>query len=61
MSMGGKTGTTDAAKDRYFVGFTPYYCAAVWCGYKSNHVVNASGNPCAVLWREVMSQIHEGL
>ena len=61
MSIGGKTGTTDAAKDRYFVGFTPYYSAAVWCGYKSNQVVNAGGNPCSALWKEVMSQIHEGL
>ena len=28
MSIGGKTGTTDDARDRYFAGFTPYYCAA---------------------------------
>jgi len=61
MSMGGKTGTTDDDKDRYFVGFTPYYCAAVWCGYKSNEVVRASGNPSAILWRQVMSQIHADL
>ncbi len=30
MSIGGKTGTTDDSRDRYFVGFTPYYSAAVW-------------------------------
>ncbi len=30
MSIGGKTGTTDDARDRYFAGFTPYYCAAAW-------------------------------
>lgn len=60
MSIGGKTGTTDDARDRYFVGFSPYYCAAVWCGYKSNEVVWSGGNPCAALWREVMSRIHEG-
>ena len=61
MSIGGKTGTTDNARDRYFVGFSPYYSAAVWCGYKSNEVIYAGGNPCAVLWREVMSRIHEDL
>lgn len=61
MSIGGKTGTTDDSRDRYFVGFTPYYSAAVWCGYKSNEVVYAGGNPCSVLWRQVMSRIHEDL
>ena len=61
MSMGGKTGTTDENRDRYFVGFTPYYCAAVWCGYKSNEIINCGSNPCASLWRQVMSQIHEDL
>ena len=61
MSTAGKTGTTDANRDRYFVGFTPYYCAAVWTGYKSNDVVDVSGNPSANLWREVMSRIHADL
>ena len=61
MPIGGKTGTTDAARDRYFVGFTPYYSAAVWCGYKSNAVVDADGNPSAVLWKQVMSKIHKKL
>jgi penicillin-binding protein 1A len=61
MSIGGKTGTTDTSANRYFVGFTPYYSAAVWCGYKSNENVGAGGNPSAVLWREVMEQIHSGL
>ena len=61
MPIGGKTGTTDAARDRYFVGFTPYYCAAVWCGYKSNQVVDADGNPSAVLWKQVMQKIHKNL
>src|SRR3954470_58384 len=29
----GKTGTTDEAKDAWFVGFTPELSAAVWVGY----------------------------
>ncbi|MBQ0038538.1 MAG: transglycosylase domain-containing protein [Clostridiales bacterium] len=61
MSMGGKTGTTDEERDRYFVGFTPYYSAAVWCGYQSNEIIEASGNPCADLWEQVMSKVHEKL
>ena len=30
----GKTGTTASNKDRWYCGFTGYYTAAVWCGYK---------------------------
>ena len=61
MSIGGKTGTTDDARDRYFAGFTPYYCAAIWSGYKSNEVVYSGTNPCSAMFRRVMSRIHEGL
>ena len=61
MATAGKTGTTDTSRDRYFAGFTPYYCAAVWCGYKSNEEIYTWDNPSAVLWREVMERIHEEL
>ncbi len=62
MHIAGKTGTTDDLRDRYFVGYTPYYAAACWVGYHSNSVIHSGGtNPAAVLWQKVMSQIHEGL
>ena len=62
VETGGKTGTTDENRDRYFAGFSPYYSAAVWTGYKSNERFSESlGNPSAVLWREVMRRIHDGL
>lgn len=62
MTTAGKTGTTSDNFDRYFVGYTPYYCAAVWVGYGYNRTVSVSGgNPAAILWYKVMSQVHEGL
>ena len=61
MSQGGKTGTTNDERDRYFVGFTPYYCAAVWTGFRSNEQIWIGGNPAANLWREVMSRVHANL
>lgn len=61
MAIGGKTGTTNDERDRYFVGITPYYAAAVWCGYESNERIHIYGNPAANLWRQAMSQIHQGL
>lgn len=61
MSIAGKTGTTNNNYDRYFVGYTPYYCASVWIGYDKMEKIKASGNPAAVLWKKVMSEVHEDL
>ena len=61
MPVAGKTGTTTDYKDRWFVGYTPYYVAAVWTGYDTPERIYVSGNPAAQLWRKVMAPIHEGL
>ena len=61
MTVAGKTGTTTDNYDRYFVGYTSYYVAAVWTGYEKNIKINASGNPSAKLFRQVMSKVHANL
>ena len=61
MHIAGKTGTTNDNYDRYFVGYTPYYCAAVWVGYKENERISYSVNPAASLWRQVMEKVHADL
>jgi len=33
MPVAGKTGTTSDYLDKWFVGYTPYYTAAIWYGY----------------------------
>ena len=43
------------------MGYTPYYCAAVWTGYKSNEKISYSGNPAITMWKKVMQKIHEEL
>lgn len=58
----GKTGTTSDNNDRWFVGYTPYYTAAVWVGYERPYKMSLAGkNPAAVLWNKVMTPLHEGL
>ena len=58
----GKTGTTSDNNDRWFVGYTPYYTAAVWVGYENPYKMSLRGkNPAAVLWNKVMVPLHEGL
>ena len=61
MPVAGKTGTSGEYKDRWFVGCTPYYVAAVWTGFDTPARINISGNPAARLWKAVMRPIHEGL
>ncbi|HLS58355.1 MAG TPA: penicillin-binding transpeptidase domain-containing protein, partial [Paracoccaceae bacterium] len=59
----GKTGTTSAARDASFVGFTGDYVAGVWMGYDDNTPltgVTGGGLP-AEIWRETMIRVHEGL
>ena len=58
----GKTGTTSSNKDRWFCGFTKYYTAAVWVGYDQPEVIQLynGGNPAAILFNKVLSQVHNG-
>ncbi len=59
----GKTGTTQAARDAWFVGYTADYVAGVWMGYDDNTPltgVTGGGLP-AEIWREVMMRVHQGV
>jgi len=59
----GKTGTTQAARDAWFLGFTGDYVAGVWMGYDDNTPltgVTGGGLP-AEIWHETMVRVHEGL
>lgn len=57
----GKTGTTTDSKDRWFVGGTPEYVAAVWYGYDmpKEIVYRLSYNPAGTIWETVMNGIYE--
>ena len=61
MTIAGKTGTTNDSRDRYFVGYTPYYVAAVWTGYKVPEKIIYRGNPSITMWKKVMQPLHEDL
>lgn len=61
MPVAGKTGTTSNNCDRWFVGFTPYYVAAVWTGYDMPEPMYYNGNPAAQIWKAVMEPVHANL
>ena len=61
--IAGKTGTTQGAKDAWFIGFTGDYVAGVWMGYDDNTKlkgVTGGGLP-ADIWRETMQRVHKGV
>lgn len=61
--IAGKTGTTQATRDAWFIGFSSEYVAGVWMGYDDNTPltgVTGSGLP-AEIWHETMIRVHEGL
>ena len=61
--VAGKTGTTQAARDAWFIGFSADYVTGVWMGYDDNTPlvgVTGGGLP-AEIWHEVMARVHEGV
>ncbi|EPX86994.1 transglycosylase domain-containing protein [Salipiger mucosus] len=59
----GKTGTSQEARDAWFIGFTSDYVTGVWMGNDDNtplRGVTGGGLP-ADIWRETMTRVHDGL
>lgn len=59
----GKTGTTQGARDAWFLGFTADYVTGVWMGYDDNSPlagVTGGGLP-AEIWQETMTRVQDGL
>ena len=60
VAVAGKSGTTTKNKDTVFAGYTPYYTAVIWGGYDDN-TPQSYTTYSKVIWKAVMSRIHEGL
>lgn len=59
----GKTGTTQAYRDAWFVGFTGNYVAAIWFGndnYKSTKRLTGGSLP-AMTWKKFMTYAHQNI
>lgn len=57
--IAGKTGTTQSARDAWFIGFTGDYVTGVWMGYDDNSPLAGvtGGSLPADIWRETMTRI----
>jgi penicillin-binding protein 1A len=59
----GKTGTTNAYRDAWFVGYTGNLVASVWFGNDDHSTMNnmTGGTLPAMTWQEVMTVAHQNL
>lgn len=64
MTTAGKTGTSEDRRDYWFIGYSPYYTAGIWFGYDDNTSIYSRNTYLyaqQVLWKNIMTEIHEGL
>jgi penicillin-binding protein 1A len=59
----GKTGTTNAYRDAWFVGFTGNFVCGVWFGNDDYKVMNqmTGGSLPAQTWHDIMAYAHQGI
>ena len=63
IKAGGKTGTTNAYRDAWFVGYTGNFVAGVWFGNDDYRPLNrmTGGSVPAMTWHTVMEYAHQGI
>lgn len=64
IEVAGKTGTTQANGDFWFMGFSPYYVGGIWVGNDNVQMklsISLDSGSTARLWSNIMTPIHEGL
>jgi len=59
--VAGKTGTTDEARDLWFIGYIPQLVAGVWLGNDDNHPTNGTSVSAAYAWHEFMTKVVKGM
>jgi penicillin-binding protein 1A len=59
--VAGKTGTSDEARDLWFVGYIPQLVTGVWLGNDDNRPTAGSSGSAAYTWNEFMEKAVEGI
>ncbi len=55
--VAGKTGTSTEGRDKWFVGYSPYYLFGVWCGAEDGNA-SIGGKPQLAVFNAVMGELH---
>ncbi|WP_045053903.1 transglycosylase domain-containing protein [Aliterella atlantica] len=59
--VAGKTGTSDKARDLWFVGYIPQVVTGVWLGNDNNRPTSGSSSTAAYTWHQFMAQAVDGM
>lgn len=59
--VAGKTGTSEQARDLWFVGYIPQLVTGVWLGNDNNRPTAGSSGTAAYTWREFMTEVVDDL
>lgn len=59
--VAGKTGTSDEARDLWFIGYIPQVVTGVWLGNDNNRPTYGSSGSAAYTWHEFMEKAIEGM
>ena len=59
LPVAGKTGTSNANTDRWFIGYTPDLLCGVWCGYQDARDIGTyKKNPAVLVFDGLMTRIY---
>ncbi|HXX25556.1 MAG TPA: penicillin-binding protein, partial [Pseudolabrys sp.] len=63
VAAAGKTGTTNAYRDAWFMGYTGNFVCGVWFGNDNYEPLNrmTGGSLPAMTWHSIMAYAHEGI
>ena len=57
--VAGKTGTSEGARDLWFIGSIPQLTTAVWFGYDNNKETNSNSGEAAWAWKQFMEDVKD--
>jgi penicillin-binding protein 1A len=60
-AVAGKTGTSEEARDLWFVGYIPQVVAGVWLGNDNSAPTAGSSGTAAATWRQFMRKVIKGM
>jgi penicillin-binding protein 1A len=59
--VAGKTGTSEKARDLWFIGFIPQLVTSVWLGNDDNAPTYGASSTAAAVWHDFMSKVTKGM